>query len=234
MDSYWHPWYLISLSPVVIGWYIALIFYLGSAQSALSRCSAENRTMAPRKVWLAMIPVFGFLWVIVVALSLSESLEKELRTKEIRHLSAPGRDFGVTAGSLFCVATLFLALAIAAAATGLSADSEFGSNQVADFGWAMWFLSGAAGLALWVVHWVQAQRASSRIIQPWTWNDKPQPYPGAYAWPQPPYQAAVRDPDGGFCQACGRYVPGTRYCPACGRDRRPAESDHAAPPNGKS
>lgn len=241
MNSYWHPWVLIYLSPVVIGWYIALVFYLISAQTALSRCSAESRTMPPRRVWLAMIPVFGFVWVIVVALSLSESLGNDLRAKEIRSLSAPGRAFGVTAGSLFCVATVFLALAIAAAATGLSANQELGNNPVADFGWVMWFLSGAAGLVLWGVHWAQVYRVSSRLLQPWTWNYKPQPYPGAYVWPQPPYPvapgpadpaAAGRNPHGEFCPACGQYVPGTIYCPQCGKDRRPAGSDRAAPPVG--
>jgi hypothetical protein len=234
MNTYWHPWDLIYLSPVVIGWYIALVFYLMSAQTGLTRCAAERRAMAPRRVWLALIPVFGFAWVIVVALALSTSLEGELGAKEIRNVSAPGRAFGVTAGSLFCVATVFLALAIVAGATGLSADPELGDNQVASFGWVMWFLSGAAGLALWVVNWVQVQRVSSRLAQPWTWNSAPRPYPAMYAWPQPPYAgpaaaagpavppAAAPDPLGDFCPACGRRTPATRFCPHCGKERTSA------------
>lgn len=238
MDGYWNPWDLIYLSPVVIGWYVALIFYLISAQSALSSSSGEGRTMPPQRVWLAMIPVFGFVWLIVVALSLTESLENELRTKEIQNLSAPRRAFGIAAGCLFCVATIFIALGITANATGLSVDSGLDYNQVAEFGWVMWFLSGAAGLALWVVYWVQAHRVSSRLLQPWTWNRTPQPFPGAYAWPQPPYQPGVgpafglagppatdRDPRGDFCPTCGRHVPGARYCPHCGKDRGLAGSD---------
>lgn len=240
MESSWEPWDLIYLSVVVIGWYIALVFYLVNAQGALARCSAESRTMTPRTVWLALIPVFGFAWVIVVALALSKSLENELRAKEIRSLSAPGRAFGVTAGSLFCVATVFMVLGIAASATGLGGDSEFGYNQVAEFGWVMWFLTGAAGLALWTVHWVQAQRVSSRLLQPWTWNNDPQPYPGAYAWPQPWYPmapgppSAGRDPRGEFCSACGRYAVDTRYCPYCGKDRRPAGGEPPARPTAQS
>jgi hypothetical protein len=242
MDSSWHPWNLIYLSPVVIGWYIALVFYLSGAQSILSRRPAESRMMSPRSVWLALIPVFGFVWVIFVSRSVSESLEKELHAKQVQSFSAPGRVFGVTAGSLFCVAAVFLALAIVASATGLSVDpaySEFGGNDVADFAWMMWFLSGAAGVALWIVHWEQAFRVSSRLRQPWTWQSVPQPYAGAYAWPQPPCaeqagpsgpgtagpsgtQAPGPDSRGEFCSACGRYVPGTRYCPQCGKERRPA------------
>jgi hypothetical protein len=234
MNTYWHPWDLIYLSPVVIGWYIALIFYLISAGNTLSRYPAESRTMPPRKVWLALIPVFGFAWVIVVALALSDSLENQLRAKEIRNLSPPSRAFAITAGSLFCVATVFLALAIAADATGFGAGSGFGGNQVAEFGWVMWFLSGAGGLVLWAVHWVQAQRVSSRLLQPWGSNYRPQPFtgephPGAYGWPQPPYSAAPgpggpaagADAHGEFCPACGRHVPGVRYCPYCGKDRAP-------------
>jgi hypothetical protein len=184
-----------------------------------------------------MIPVFGFVWLILVALAVTESLEYELRAKDVRNLYAPRRAFAVAAGCLLCVATVFIALAIVAAATGLSADSDFGYNQVAEFGWVMWFLSGAAGLALWAVHWAQAHRVSSRLLQPWTWNCQPQPYPGAYVWPQPPYPpaagptgppAAGRDLPGEFCPACGRYAPGTRYCPYCGKDRRPAGSDRLA------
>ena len=134
--------------------------------------------------------MFGFVWLIVVALSLTESLENELRTKDIRNLHAPRRAFAVVAGCLLCVATVFMVLAIVAAATGLSGDSEFGYNQVAEFGWVMWFLSGAAGLALWAVQWAQVQRVSSRLLQPWTWNYTPQQYPGAYVWPQPSYPPA--------------------------------------------
>ena len=237
MDSYWHPWDLIYLSPVVIGWYIALVFYLLSAQSVLSSPPAEGRTMPPRRVWFAMIPVFGFAWLIVVALSLTESLENELRAKEIRNLYAPRRAFGVAAGCLFCVATVFMALAIVAAATGLSADAEFGYNQVAEFGWVMWFLSGAAGLVLWAVQWAQAERVSSRLLQPWTWNCPRQPHPSAYLWPPPSYApaasvtgqpAADRAPHGEFCPACGAYAPGARYCPCCGKARRAARSDPPA------
>lgn len=240
MDGYWDSWDLIYLSPVVIGWYIALIFYLISAQGVLSSVPAEGRTMPPRRVWLALIPVFGFVWLIVVAVSLTESLENELRTKDIRNLHAPRRAFAVVAGCLLCVATVFMVLAIAAASTGLGADSDLGYNQVSEFGWVMWFLSGAAGLALWAVHWAQAHRVWSRLLQPWTWNCQPQPYPGAYVWPQPPQPpfppvagpagplAADRDPRGEFCPACGRHVPGVRFCPHCGKDRAPAGSDRPA------
>jgi hypothetical protein len=45
MDSSWHPWYLIYLSPVVIGWYIALVFYLISAQSASADEGQVTSTM---------------------------------------------------------------------------------------------------------------------------------------------------------------------------------------------
>lgn len=237
MDGYWNAWDLIYLSPVVIGWYIALIFYLISAQNTLSSSPVEGRTMPSRRVWLAMIPVFGFVWLIVVTVSLTEVLENQLRAKEIRNIHAPRRAFGVAAGSLLFVAAVFMALAIAAAATGLSTDSDLGYNEVSEFGWVMWFLSGAAGLALWAVHWALAQRVSSRLLQPWTWNCAPQPYPGAYAWPQPSYppaaglpglQAATRDPHGEFCPACGRFAPATTYCPYCGKDRRPAASDRPA------
>ena len=230
MDSSWNPWDLIYLSAVVIGWYVALIFYLISAQSVLSSFPVAGRTMSPRRVWLALIPVFGFAWLIFVALSLTESLESELRAKEIRNLYAPRRAFGVAAGCLLCVATVFMVLAIVAASTGLSADSD-GYNQAAEFGWVMWFLSGAAGLALWAVQWAQGHRVWSRLLRPWTWNCAPQPYPGAYVWPQAPYPPAPglagtaagdQDPCGEFCPACGRHMSGTRFCPYCGKERRPA------------
>ena len=56
MDGSWNPWDLIYLSPVVIGWYIALVFYLISAEGVLSSVPAEGRAMPSRRVWLALIP----------------------------------------------------------------------------------------------------------------------------------------------------------------------------------
>lgn len=226
--SYWNPWDLIYLTPVVIGWYIALVFYLLHAQTTLSQCSAESRTMAPRAVWLAMIPGFGFAWVIVVSLALTKSLENELRAKKVDGLHAPAPAFGITAGGLFCLATVFMAFAIVAAATSLGSGSDLGDSEVSDFGWVMWFLSGAAGLVLWVLHWAQANRVASRLFAgSWPWKYGQPPRPANYAWPQPAYPAASpaapsAPPSGDFCSACGRHAPGVRFCPQCGKERKPA------------
>ena len=246
MPSWIGPWEIVILSPSLIAGCVALVFYLITAQTALSRCAVERRTMAPGLVWLAMIPVFGFVWIIVVAVALARSLGSEFKAKEIAGPARPGWGIGVAAGSLFCAATVFLALAIVAAAAGLGEDHGFGGDPLISLGAWLWGLLGLAALVCWIIHWVQVSGFSSRLV----WPEGAVPYgpplyPGApfggspYA-PQPPYaapqvrpaepRAAGADPYGDFCPACGRHVPGTRFCPHCGRDRKPPESGSDPPP----
>jgi hypothetical protein len=59
---------LPTLALMVVLWFslLALILYLATLQSALRKCAPASRTMAPWRVWLTLIPVFGLVWQFIV------------------------------------------------------------------------------------------------------------------------------------------------------------------------
>lgn len=56
---------------------IPTIFYLLTLKKALETVNAENRMMAPGKVWLLLIPVFNLVWMFVVVNKIAESFHAE-------------------------------------------------------------------------------------------------------------------------------------------------------------
>ena len=69
----------------------------------MSRCFKEisnrNRQMQPGQVWLALIPIFGFVWTILMILRLSDSLRDEYDDRGIRG----DGDYGKTIGIVYIV-----------------------------------------------------------------------------------------------------------------------------------
>lgn len=56
---------------------LSTIFFLSTLRNALKRCAPVSRTMAPWKVWLTLIPLFGLIWQFFVVLHVGDSLENE-------------------------------------------------------------------------------------------------------------------------------------------------------------
>jgi hypothetical protein len=73
-----------------------LSFVAMSAQKCLAAISAQNRDMEPGMAWLVLIPCFGIIWIIIMAIRISSSLEKEYADRGMR---ADG-DFGKMMGIL--------------------------------------------------------------------------------------------------------------------------------------
>lgn len=117
---------------------IPTIFHLFTLQTALSRCSAESRTLPPGLVWLGLIPLFNLIWSFVLVISIAKSLGNEFRRRGIVESSSPGVAVG-------------LAMSICAISF---ADPFLG----------IW--GAVAGYVLWVVYWVMIARYSSRIAVP--------------------------------------------------------------------
>ena len=98
-------------SPVEVG--VALLFYGAIIAVALtvhiffllslSRCfkqiSPRNREMEPGQVWLNLIPVFGFVWMILTIIRLSSSLKNEYWDRGLRE----DGDFGQLIGIFYLV-----------------------------------------------------------------------------------------------------------------------------------
>src|SRR5271166_2160891 len=62
---------------------LPMIFYLLTLQKAFSRCSPENRAMAPGMVWLMLIPLFNLVWHFIVVTNLSKTLGTEFQRRGI-------------------------------------------------------------------------------------------------------------------------------------------------------
>jgi hypothetical protein len=78
------------------------IMFLLSLSKCLKAISPRNRKMEPGQVWLALIPIFGFVWMIIMILRISESLENEF---EDRGLRGDG-DYGKTIGLVYIIGSL--------------------------------------------------------------------------------------------------------------------------------
>ena len=71
---------------------ISLLFMLGfvglgvlytlTLQNTLNVISPANRQMNPGMVWLIFIPIFNFIWQFVIVYKLSNSINKELITRQ--------------------------------------------------------------------------------------------------------------------------------------------------------
>ena len=80
---------------------IVQIFFLKTLSKCFQQIAPRNRSMEPGQVWLALIPLFGTVWIILTILRLAESLEKEYRS---RGLQGDG-DFGKQSGLIYIVSS---------------------------------------------------------------------------------------------------------------------------------
>ncbi|MFO0803572.1 MAG: hypothetical protein U0791_10705 [Gemmataceae bacterium] len=71
------------------------IVFLAAADKAVKRCEPENRRIEPGMVWLALIPIFNLLWLIVIVERVGESIRNEFIARG-RHKSS--ESYGKTAG----------------------------------------------------------------------------------------------------------------------------------------
>jgi len=77
------------------------VMFLLSMSKCFKAISPRNRQMQPGQVWLALIPLFGFVWTIIMILKLSDSLRDEYDDRGIRG----DGDFGKTLGIVYIVSS---------------------------------------------------------------------------------------------------------------------------------
>lgn len=83
---------------IVIALVIQVLFLL-SMSKCLKQISPRNRQMEPGQVWLCLIPVFGFVWTILMMLRVADSLKDEYYDRRLRG----DGDFGKTLGIVYLV-----------------------------------------------------------------------------------------------------------------------------------
>jgi hypothetical protein len=91
-----------------------MVFYLLTLQKALSRCSPENRAMAPGMVWLQLIPLFGLVWQFFNVINLAKSPGAEFQKRGMAEDPQPGKTLGLIMSILCCCSVIpFLGILIA-------------------------------------------------------------------------------------------------------------------------
>jgi hypothetical protein len=90
---------------IVIALVVQICFLL-----TMSRClreiSPRNRRMEPGQVWLCLIPIFGFVWTIIMIIRVSDSLDDEYYSRRLR----PDGDFAKTLGIVYIVSAFICGL----------------------------------------------------------------------------------------------------------------------------
>jgi hypothetical protein len=114
------------------------IFYLLTLQKALTRCSPENRGMAPGMVWLLLIPLFSIVWHFIVVTNMAQSLGAEFRKRGIAEELKPGQSLGM-AMCILGVCSIIPVLGV---------------------------LCGLAALVCWIMYWVKIAGFSNKIAAP--------------------------------------------------------------------
>lgn len=56
---------------------VVYIFFLFSLQKTLELIDISSRTMHPAQVWLALIPIFSFIWEFIMVSRISDSIRNE-------------------------------------------------------------------------------------------------------------------------------------------------------------
>jgi hypothetical protein len=78
---------------------IIRVFFLLSMSKCFRQISPRNRQMEPGMVWLALIPIFDIVWIIIMVIRLSDSLRDEFYDRGLRE----DGDFGKMLGILYIV-----------------------------------------------------------------------------------------------------------------------------------
>lgn len=114
---------------------IPAIFYLRTLKKALLVCDSKHQEMKPNSVFYNLIPVFNIFYHLYTVIKVSNSLFKELKSRNMNANSKPGLVFGVLAST-----TIFLA-------------------KIPILGIFFWFIA----LLMWIVYWAIINNTYKKI-----------------------------------------------------------------------
>lgn len=114
------------------------IFYILTLQKAFSRCSPENRAMAPGLVWLLLIPLVNIVWHFFVVLNLAKSLGAEFQKRGLAEEPNPGQKLGLIMCILICCGIIPI----------------------------LGIVCSLGGLVCWILYWVKIAGFSGKIAGP--------------------------------------------------------------------
>jgi len=134
---------------IVIGYIVALIFFLISQQNTLKAIKPQNRRMQPGEVWLQLIPLFNLVWQFIVVARISDSIRNEINDRTVNSFLGiadpvfandmtrrPTYDMGLT----FCILSLCGCIPLLGGIASL------------------------AGIVCWIIYWTQIVAYKNRFL----------------------------------------------------------------------
>ena len=91
--------FLTVVLPLICVGIVIGVFFLLNLRNLLRQVSPQNRAMQPDYVWLNLIPVFGYVWMIITVIKVRDSVRAEFE----RRGWSPQGDFGFGVGLAFAI-----------------------------------------------------------------------------------------------------------------------------------
>jgi len=90
-------------SLLLLVYIVPLFFFLLNLQRLFKQISEENHKIQPALLWIAMVPLIGLLWQVVIVVKTAESLRLEFNKRNIQvDEEKPGFWIGLSYCMLFC------------------------------------------------------------------------------------------------------------------------------------
>lgn len=176
----------------VIAGIVAMVFFLLNLRDLLRQVRPQYQAMKPNQVWLNLIPLFGYVWMIITVIKVRDSVRSEFQSRGW----APQGDFGFGVGLAFAILSIFSGLL------------TFIPLLVC---WVMYWIKTSE---------LKRQLVRSQPPAGWAPLSAPPSYggptsPGAYS----STGATGPRPSGRTCSSCGKVSePGDVFCRSCGAD----------------
>ena len=133
----------------ILGYLVALIFFLIAQQNTLKAIKPHNRKMQPGEVWLQLIPVFNLIWQFIVVGRISDSIRNEINDRNLNsflgiadpvfandHTKRPTYDMGLT----FCILSLCGCIPLLGG------------------------IASIAGIVCWIIYWTQIVTYKNKFL----------------------------------------------------------------------
>ena len=134
---------------IILGYLVALVFFLIAQQNTLKVIKPQNRRMRPGEVWLQLIPLFNLVWQFIVVARISDSIRNEINDRTVNSFLGiadpvfandltrrPTYDMGLT----FCILSLCGCIPLLGGIASL------------------------AGIVCWIIYWTQVVAYKNKFL----------------------------------------------------------------------
>ncbi len=133
----------------IVGYLVALIFFLITQQNTLKAIQPHNRRMQPGEVWLQLIPVFNLVWQFIVVTRISNSIRNEINDRTLHSfLGIPDPVFSndMTRRPTYDIGLTFCILSLCGCIPLLGG------------------IASLAGIVCWIVYWTQIAAYKNKFL----------------------------------------------------------------------